>query len=94
MRFWYYGICAKTSFKPPSSNIQQGKTSKFSLSLHLHPYFVYVCSDGFGESAHLRSLVLAFVARKFDKYRHLICWFICFLEPFAKFDEKSPFITE
>ena len=31
---------------------------------YLHPFFVYTHSKGFGESAHLRGLAWAFVARK------------------------------
>ena len=34
----------------------------FSLSLYLHPYFVYESSEGSGESAHLCRLTRAFPA--------------------------------
>ena len=32
------------------------------LNLHLYPYFVYTCSEGRGETARMRRLVLAFSA--------------------------------
>ena len=41
--------------------------SKFSLSMHLHPFYVYASSEGYDESAHMRRLALAFVARRSDK---------------------------
>ena len=36
----------------------------FGLNLYLHLYFVYACSVGCGESAHLRKLAGAFIAKK------------------------------
>ena len=39
---------------------------KFSLNLHVHPYFMYVSSKGTDESAHLSRLVWAFVAQQCD----------------------------
>ena len=42
---------------------------KFGLSLHLHPFFVYVSSEGSGESAHLRRLARAFASRNCNKYK-------------------------
>ena len=29
----------------------------FSLSLHLHPYFVFACRIGTGKTAHMQSLI-------------------------------------
>ena len=47
------------------------------LSLHLHPYFVYASSKGSGETAHLRRLTWALVARQCDTYQKrtfLLAW--------------------
>ena len=32
---------------------------RIGVSLHLHPYFVYACNKGSGESAHLNALDFA-----------------------------------
>ena len=40
----------------------------FGLSLHLIPYFVHASSEGSGETAHMRWLVWALAACKYDKY--------------------------
>ena len=42
----------------------------FGLSMHLQPYFVYASSEELGESAHMRRLAWAFVARKYDEYQN------------------------
>ena len=52
------------------------RSLNFYPSLHLHPYFMYACSECSGESAHLRRLTWAFVALKYAKYRNLMCWLI------------------
>ena len=44
------------------------------VSLHLHPYFIYVRNKGSGESVHYHSINQAFVA-KYDKYENdVLCW--------------------
>ena len=49
----------------------------FGLSLHQHPYFVYLHSKGSGESVHLHRLARAFAARLCDKYENLKTWLLC-----------------
>ena len=73
---WNFGIIANAQ-KPPW-NTHTYVTSwvrylTFNLGLHLHPYFVYACSEGSGESAHLRRLAWGFVAGQCDKYQHCMC---------------------
>ena len=33
------------------------RSLNFGLSLHLHPFFVYASSEGFGESAHIADAI-------------------------------------
>ena len=58
-----------TSVQKPPINVHAGVSiadsgRNFGLGLHLHSYFVYASIEGSDESAHLRRLVRAFVARQ------------------------------
>ena len=46
----------KPSITSHSAISSRERSLNFSLSLHLHPYFVYANSEGSGESAHVRRL--------------------------------------
>ena len=60
------------------TGVSSGVIGKFCrLSLFLPSYFVYVSNEGSGESAHMRRLTLAFVARQCDVYQNLIILLIC-----------------
>ena len=50
------------------------------LSLHRLPYIVYAISEGFDETAHMRSLVKALAGRRCDKYQtyRLMFWLSLF----------------
>ena len=54
----------KYRFMKVQSKVRQVEATDltFGLNLHLHPYFVYACSEGPGETARMRRLVLAFSA--------------------------------
>ena len=41
----------------------KAKGLNFGQGLHQHPYFVYMSSEGAGESTHLRRLALALAAQ-------------------------------
>ena len=47
----------------------------FGLSLHQHPYFVYMSSEGSGESAHMLKLRRILAAHWCDKYWNLGLWY-------------------
>ena len=55
MRTWFLIHMCKSLLKMPMLTFPEGLEVLlfFGLSLHLHPYFVYVSSDGYGESEHL-----------------------------------------
>ena len=54
----------------------------FGLRLHLLPFFMYARNGVSDEAAHMRSLVIAFVAHQCDKNQNLAFWLI--LSNFAK----------
>ena len=72
--------------KPPintHADISRGaKGLNFGLNLHLHPFFVYVGSNGFCESVLLCRLVCVFVALHCDEYQNHMCWLICYKSSF------------
>ena len=53
-------VIIRHSQKPPLNNyadVSSGARSlSYALNLHLYPYFMYVSSEGSGESAHLHRL--------------------------------------
>ena len=66
---------AETSTLNTHADVSSGvRVLKFGLMLHLHPYFVYASSEGYGESVHMHRLAWASVARKCNKYLHFMCW--------------------
>ena len=72
-------LCANASNKRPRKRrpIPKSYRSKFGLSFHLHPTFLYACSTGSGESALLRRLSRAFA------YRDAILIEISYTDPVA-----------
>ena len=54
-------VCHLSAVEKPPLNVHADATRrarglKFSLSLYLHPYFVYVVSEGSGETVQMRRL--------------------------------------
>ena len=47
MRFWYLYIAYER--KPPINEHADNSSGARGLRLHLHPYFVYLSSEGAGE---------------------------------------------
>ena len=61
-------VCAQLSSETISLN--------FCLSMRLLLFIVYARSEGSDETAHMRSLVWAYAARRCNKYQNRICWHI------------------